>query len=298
MKKNPNTLLLGAILLLFSCQKMQNKVAPLPSDEISSSVFALRDAGGSNGGVDFECKACQVNYPDNSNLPKSGAIFNENEVLVASEPGILTCGTQPTEIKVWYADEHPLCLGVRQVNIKTSTGTVSYPFTVTPSPLSASIATSPEFGTTDLSGDFAGNDVSVGGGRPLWPSLYITDISVDRTSRTGDWQQGGTPYKADKVYGMWKAVVKTIDKTKTPNVVSITVDPDAPKANGWNLAGGQAPPAGTRLDKYGALITWDVSKLNLLPGHVYRLQFMVHDGDQNKSGGDVGQSCTTVIIPD
>jgi hypothetical protein len=29
----------------------------------------------------------------------------------------------------------------------------------------------------------------------------------------------------------------------------------------------------------------------LKPGHAYRLQIMLHDGDQNKSGGDAGQGC-------
>lgn len=32
-------------------------------------------------------------------------------------------------------------------------------------------------------------------------------------------------------------------------------------------------------------------------GHTFRMQFMVHDGDQNKTGGDVGQNCTIVSIP-
>ena len=47
---------------------------------------------------------------------------------------------------------------------------------------------------------------------------------------------------------------------------------------------------------------WNVSDLScngvpLQKGHTYRMQFMVHDGDQNKTGGDVGQACATVIIP-
>jgi len=40
-----------------------------------------------------------------------------------------------------------------------------------------------------------------------------------------------------------------------------------------------------------------VVQLGLIPGHTYRLQFMVHDGDQNKSGGDVGESCANGHIP-
>jgi len=42
---------------------------------------------------------------------------------------------------------------------------------------------------------------------------------------------------------------------------------------------------------YGAEVRWDLSTLNLVPGHQYRLYFMVHDGDQNKTGGDVGHDC-------
>ena len=47
---------------------------------------------------------------------------------------------------------------------------------------------------------------------------------------------------------------------------------------------------------------WNVNDLTcngvpLQRGHTYRMQFMVHDGDQNKSGGDVGQACSIVTIP-
>ena len=40
----------------------------------------------------------------------------------------------------------------------------------------------------------------------------------------------------------------------------------------------------------------DDPSLGLVAGHTYRLQFMVHDGDQNKTGGDVGEGCTVVTI--
>ena len=304
MKKNFIAIvLIGANVFLFSCKKTDTGKDSTPDDLGQQNIsISSRDAGGSNGGVDFECKSCLMPYPDNSNLPRSGQIFNENEVLVASEPGINTCGIQPEQIKVWYADEHPLCLGVRQVNIKTSTGTKAYNYDITPSTTTTSVVTNPLLGTTEQSGDFSGNDVATDGGRPLWPALYITDITDNHSSRAGDWQQSTALHPSiavppNKIYGMWKSVVKTIDKTKTPNLVTITVDADPRNTNGWNLAGGAAPPAGTVTDRYGALITWDVDKLGLLPGHVYRLQFMVHDGDQNKAGGDVGQSCSTIIMP-
>ena len=85
--------------------------------------------------------------------------------------------------------------------------------------------------------------------------------------------------------------------TRTPNVVSLAVDPD-PAKNNWNLGPGSDPvPAGLANEGYGAEVRWDISKLGLLSGHTYRLYFMVHDGDQNKSGGDAGQACGTVTIP-
>ena len=120
-------------------------------------------------------------------------------------------------------------------------------------------------------------------------------------SRIGDWQQGGKGVKPTGVCGTWKAAVKTIDKTKNPAVISITNDMNPPK-NDWNLGtGSHVPPGGfANLDNegYGAEISWDVNSLGLIPGHTYRLVFMVHDGDQNKTGGDVGEACTTIHIPE
>ena len=49
---------------------------------------------------------------------------------------------------------------------------------------------------------------------------------------------------------------------------------------------------------YGTEVSWDINSLGLIPGHDYRVVFMVHDGDQNKTGGDVGETCTTIHIPD
>ena len=48
---------------------------------------------------------------------------------------------------------------------------------------------------------------------------------------------------------------------------------------------------------YGNECRWNLTTLNLIPGHQYRLYFMVHDGDSNKSGGDVGQACVIFTMP-
>ena len=65
--------------------------------------------------------------------------------------------------------------------------------------------------------------------------------------------------------------------------------------------GADVPPVGMVNEGYGTEARWNVNGqtcngVAFTPGRTYRLQFMVHDGDQNKSGGDVGQACMTVTV--
>src|SRR4029077_12369472 len=133
-------------------------------------------------------------------------------------------------------DEHALTLGVRRVIVKSSTGattTTDYPVsTMTTNPGHAG---SPLVGTTATTGDQAGTDTNTCAGdpncgRPMWPSLFITDITCDPNSKAGDWQFGGTPNNPDDVFGSWKAAVKTINKTVSPATTTVTPDAD-PSAN-------------------------------------------------------------------
>src|SRR5256885_16974793 len=65
--------------------------------------------------------------------------------------------------------------------------------------------------------------------------------------------------------------------------------PDAaPAKNHWTLPGGDPVPGGLSDEGFGAEVRWNVS---LVAGHSYRLQVIVHDGDQNKAGGDSGEAC-------
>ncbi len=245
---------------------------------------------------------CNLSYPDNSNLPRSAVVFNESEVLRASDPGMTTCGSTGSVIKMWYNDEHALLMGVRAVSVKTFSGTTTTNYTITPPPATYGCVSNPNVGDTISTGDQAANDLCAGGGRPLWPAIFITDLTVNGpTSRIGDWQQGGKGIAPTRVCGTWKSATKFIDKTKNPPKITIITDVDPPK-NNWNLgSGSDIPPGGfasLRNEGYGAEIAWDVNSLGLIPGHTYRLVFMVHDGDQNKTGGDVGETCTTIHIPD
>jgi len=162
-------------------------------------------------------------------------------------------------------------------------------------------------GTNALSGDQAGIDTNdcgdpLGCGRPMWPSLFVTDITDNFSSRAGDWQHYGIANNPDDVFGTWKTAVRTVDNTVSPPLVSVAPDAD-PAKNNWNLGPGADPvPAGLVNEGYGAEIRWKLTSLidnngqHLQTNRKYRLQVIVHDGDQNKSGGDVGQGCATATF--
>ncbi len=229
--------------------------------------------------------ACSIGYPFQSGEARTSIAFNESEVLRA-----FTLGTNPgvgDTIRVWYSDEHALTLGVRQISVKTPIGTTVTQYALTPMSSSPGSAMNPAVGAT------IGLDPS---GRPLYPALFITDITHDAANTAGDWQHGGAPIPPDAIFGAWKGAVMTVDQTKTTPVTTISVDRD-PAKNGWTLGtGSDAPPSGLTNQGYGTEVRWNVADLRLngaplQAGHTYRLEFMVHDGDQNKAGGDAGEGC-------
>jgi hypothetical protein len=217
-----------------------------------------------------------ADYPFASSNPLTSVVFNESDVLAAA-----AMNTNNNTFDVWYTDEHALTLGVNQLN-----GT---PYTV------SAMNGNPGAVLSNLAvGAPNGVDPS---NRPLAPSLYITDITTDTTSRIGDWQYGGTAIAPSAAFGAWKSATETI----TNGVVTISEAND-PAQNGLNLgAGADAPPAGMAHEGYTAEVRWNLADLQsagiLLPGHNYRFYVMVHDGDQNKGGGDVGQASYNLISP-
>ena len=186
---------------------------------------------------------------------------------------------------MFYNDEHALTLGVRSVAVKTASGTTTTDYPVSSLLSDPGSVTNAQTGTNELTGDQSGLDQSL---RPMWPVLFVTDVTADPSSRSGDWQMGGMPYSPTAVFGSWKAAVRTVDTTVSPATVAITPDAD-PAKNSWNLGTGSDPvPTGLTNEGFGAEVRWDVS---LTPGHSYRFQAIVHDGDQNKVGGDSGEAC-------
>ncbi|PYP66339.1 MAG: hypothetical protein DMD36_17485, partial [Gemmatimonadetes bacterium] len=232
-------------------------------------------------------------YIFKSTDPRTYVAFSESTVLRAFSPKGSVRAEPGLTIKVWYNDEHALTLGVRRVVVKTRTGTTTtdYPFTkLATNPGSALY---PQVGATGLNGDQAGTDTKLCSGypdlcdRPMFPALFITDTTSTPSSKAGDWQSGGTPIPPHAVFGTWKGAVRTVDKTRSPAVITVTNDLD-PASNSWNLGSGDPPPAGLSNEGWSAEIRWSVDDLvaagKMIPGHTYRLQFMVHDGDQNSTG--------------
>jgi hypothetical protein len=251
----------------------------------STGAAGMGHAGGTGGvamctpGVQ-EALVTDCGYPS-AGGPLSMVTFSEDEVLRAIQPE----GAAPNGIvRMFYNDEHALTLGVRSVVVKAAGGATPMDYPVSALAADPSSVTDPQTGTNELAGDQSGLDQSL---RPMWPSLYVTDITADAKSRAGDWQQGGRPAAPNAVFGSWKAAVRTVDKTVTPNTVTITPDKD-PAKNNWELAGGDPVPQGLTNQGYGAEARWNVK---LSPGHSYRVQVIVHDGDQNKAGGDSGEAC-------
>jgi hypothetical protein len=220
-------------------------------------------------------------YPYASAVALTSVDFNESEVLRAIRPSIDVAGGTVTLL---YNDEHAMTLGVRQVVVKSATGSTSTDYPVSPLATSPSSVLDPKTGSNALAGDNSGLDPSL---RPLWPVLYVTDISSDTNSRSGDWQMGGRPINPNAVYGTWKSAVRTVDKTTSPFTVAVTPDAD-PAKNDWNLGINDPIPASIKDEGWSAEVKWNVT---FQPGHSYRLQVIVHDGDQNKAGGDCGEAC-------
>ena len=193
----------------------------------SSGVFTC--SGGVQQLVITDC-----GYPYASSNPLTSTVFNESEVLRAIQPS----GSWPNGVvSMFYNDEHALTLGVRSVAVKTAGGTTSTDYPVSPLAASPSSVTNPQTGTNILTGDQSGLDASL---RPMWPTLFVTDISNDPNTKTGDWQQGGRPISPNAVFGSWKSAVRTVDTTVTPPKVTITPDAD-PAKNNWSIAGGTHP---------------------------------------------------------
>jgi Flp pilus assembly protein TadG len=290
----------------------------------------------------WNIQPCTLSYPSGSAPSLTSVVFNEAIDLQGWGPTfVLPHG----KIIAWYNDEHALTLGIYKVYVTNSTGATtttdySSSFTFFSGNLGAGNSTSPlPVGTTILSGDQAGTDTAAWtsaynyqNGRPIWPAIFVTDITANSTANSGDWQQGGTAaVPPNAIYGTWKGAVRCVNYSSTAvgcpagasgpgpggggpggggpgsgsGVASgghpgITFAEDAdPPANcsgggtGYTCNGVPDTPTGgwTQNQGWSSELVWYIDSLGLLPGHSYRLQVMLHDGDQHQNGGDTGEGC-------
>lgn len=209
---------------------------------------------------------CTLGYPSTSSNKRTNVTFNESEVL-------RTFGLFGNHLGMFYNDEHAMTLGVN--------------------PGVTAMTKNPDHAPSPSVGDTTAADPS---GRPEFPSAFVTDTTSDPNSTAGDWQQlttNGSAISPSDLFGTWKAATKS--------GTSIKPGPD-PAKNNWNLGtGADAVPllngALPKNEGFGTEAEWTVSKLGLLSGHTYRIEFMVHDGDQSNTGGDAGEACINVNIP-
>jgi hypothetical protein len=238
----------------------------------------------SGGSVATAASVVDCGYPYASSNPLTSVVFDESEMLRAIE---VQGGAEAT-VRLFFNDEHALTLGVRSVVVLTPAGAATTDYPVSPLSANPGSADYPTTGTSELDGEQSGLDPML---RPMWPALFITDITGDPESRSDDWQQGGAARRPSAVLGTWKAAVRTVDEATTPNAVAITADAD-PTENHWNLGPAADPvPSGVTVDEgYGAEVRWNLS---VVPGHRYRIQVIVHDCDREKIGVSAGEICIT-----
>ena len=266
--------------------------------------------------------AVSCGYPQTTGTPLQKVAYNESEVLRYAEA--FNTDARGDRIVMYYNDEHALDLGASAVTVNGVTtsyagNTVAYPGTppaggqspvkegapyYTPAQLGDNAATVTALnlaihqGTLAPAGAPGNSDVS---GRPNGPALFLTDLTVNgASSKAGDWQNGGAPIVPNTMYGSWKYFTETITNT----TVSLTGGAD-PAKNNWTLGTGSDTPsvgfAALSNQGFGTELSWNLfgaGGLGLLKGHLYRVEIMDHDGDQNKSGGDSGVACFTVQVPD
>jgi len=261
--------LLGALLISGGIN-LKNK---LSSRQDAGKTYAIIDDTNANTSVNtLQLKT--IKFREVKPLPAANCNVNikgkgENDILWATSPGSGETVGPGGSIKAFYADEWPITLG---------SGSVS------------SLNGNPGHIVNPNIGDVNARDANA---FPYFPAIFITDITNDPNSTSGDAQNGGKGYPPSEIYGVWKVLNGNARNDCRSN-------PNQNFCNKLNLGGPDTFPSKSNLlqlssptePQTSAEIIWNVDSLGLTQGHDYRVQIVLHDGDQ--SNGDVGQACTTI----
>jgi len=237
-------------------------------------------------------------------------------------------------VRVFASDETGLLLGANHVAAQLDADGGDDP-AVTPSSPVATVpagthtsadVSSPSLGDRDLT------DLAANGGRPFYPSMYLTDLGTGssftaNSPQPGDWQaNGGGPSQADntnqllnpgangpnRATGQWaiaKVTTTAAGSYKESSSTSPTMTLPTTK-NTWadivSIAGGTAPTSTTG-ENYKDQFQWNSARSDLvsftggsekpgalLGGHTYKVQVVLHDGDH---GSDQSEACVLLTIP-
>lgn len=128
---------------------------------------------------------------------------------------------------------------------------------------------------------------------PLFPAVFLTDITNNPADTSGDAQTGGLANKPDDVYGTWKAAGAQDPTPSNGQPANLGTGADSwPPANG--------PGDGPHDSNFTAEIIWNISNIkaknnvSLIPGNKYRAQIVLHDGG---NPDDIGVACLNFQAP-
>ena len=207
--------------------------------------------------------------------PKPTFDCNEKGIIGSAEPNILFAmnpapgtpvGAEDT-LTLFYNDEWPLTLGYGNISPNNSESHIS--------------------GNQIIVGDETKKDSN---GFPFFPALFLTDITTNPNDKSGDAENGGIPHKPTEIWGKWISAGSDPTNIEPNNSILPSGAPKFPEVGNIKYADGARRG---REEANGAAIMWSVQNLGLTPGHTYRAEFIIHDGDRE---GDIGQGCTTIKL--
>lgn len=188
----------------------------------------------------------------------------ENVYSFSPQPG--TPAVAGGKIALWYHDENAMTLGQNAPAMKNHPVDTIFP-------------------SQSGSGGVGDQTVKDNIGLFVYPSLYLLDLTLNPNGQPIDAIHAGNPKLPDAVYGTWKSYNTGGNPPTNQQQLPAGADPfpasGSVSCNGHDCA-------------FGSEVVWNVNSLGLTSGHDYLAVFIVHDGDSDPSGSDLGTSCVSI----